>query len=107
MTDALPTAPEFLITKEYRRFAEFCDACRQYRYIGICHGSPGVGKTLSARHYAHRDQLDPILHDHFEQFDRPAELVDWRAIVYTPVVLATPKRLEKEISSFCLLLSVR
>lgn len=34
----------FIETKEYKRFAEFCDACIKYQYIGICYGQPGVGK---------------------------------------------------------------
>ncbi|MGG0418708.1 AAA family ATPase [Priestia aryabhattai] len=48
----------FIETKEYKRFAEFCDACIKYQYIGICYGLPGVGKTLSARQYAQWDYVE-------------------------------------------------
>lgn len=51
----------FIVTKEHRRFVEFATAVRKEHTIGICHGDAGVGKTLSARRYAHWDTLEPYI----------------------------------------------
>lgn len=89
---------EFIVTKEYRRFAEFCDACRRYRYIGLCYGTPGVGKTLSARHYSQWTLLEPLL-----RLYRPPETVSpgvrgCRTVLYTPSVANSPSQVEREVA---------
>lgn len=90
-------APPFVLTKEYRRFAEFCDACRRHRYIGLCYGPPGVGKTLSARYYAQWDIVEQHLYAYF-RVPRKA-LTSCRTLMYTPAITTTARRLAKEIDA--------
>lgn len=99
-----PPRPVFLVTKEYRRFAEFCEACRRDHYIGVCSGPPGVGKTLSARHYARWDDVEAGL---FEQrttlgADISADLAGCHTLVYTPHVATTPRRLSTDLGTLSL-----
>lgn len=106
-TDEIRTPPEpdtavpapFVITKEHRRFTEFADAVRRDRYIGLCYGPPGVGKTLSARHYAGWDEVAPYL-DAFTLIDGrplPESALTARTVVYTPEVYNTPRSVQKTI----------
>ncbi len=87
----------FLVTKEHRRFAEFADAVRRDRYIGLCYGPPGVGKTLSARHYAGWDTVEPYLRAFrfIESMPAPEQALASRSIVYTPAVANTPRTVDK------------
>jgi DNA transposition AAA+ family ATPase len=92
---------DFIETGEYLRFAEFCDACRDSRYIGLCYGVPGVGKIVSARHYSHWDDFDKLV-------GPPPHRISgiprdgsgpWRTILYTPGVTNTPRTIEREIDA--------
>jgi DNA transposition AAA+ family ATPase len=88
-------AGTLIVTKEHRRFEEFCEACRRDRYIGLCYGPPGVGKTLSARRHARWDLIggpDPLFHP---RPTVPPELAGCRAAFLTPGVVNTPKLVER------------
>src|SRR6478752_392430 len=94
MSDAGP----FLVTSEYRRFAEFCDACRRYRYIGLCYGPPGVGETLSARHYTDWDRVafaDPYADRGVFRTD---EVPSNGCVFYIATVVNSPRQIEDDIA---------
>lgn len=87
------SSQDFIETLEYRRFVEFCDACRQYRYIGLCFGPPGVGKTLSASRYSRNDAIgayDSAIKE--TPLDPPLDTV-----LYTPLVMNSPSRVDSDI----------
>jgi hypothetical protein len=91
----------FLITSEGRRFAEFCDACRDYRYIGLCHGSPGVGKTLSARHYTAWDRFEALRSPWDADETDLAAFAAADAVLYTPDVVNSPGGIRHDITRIC------
>jgi len=88
---------DFVVTKEHQRFAEFCEACRHYRYIGLCYGAPGVGKTLSARHYANWDKVETYRLYTSAAAEAFAGVVGSTTVFYTPPVVNSPGRIEQEI----------
>jgi DNA transposition AAA+ family ATPase len=105
--NGIPPGPApIMATKEHKRFLEFADAVRRKRYVGLCYGAPGVGKTESARSYTRWDQLAPHLAGTratgSQQDDSPVrEILAARAVMYTPKVHSTPQHLDKEISYLC------
>src|ERR1017187_4368031 len=85
-------------TLEHRRFAEFCDACKKYRYIGLCYGSPRVGKTLSARHYANWDKVQAYRNHQSQTKPLLKEVSKGTVAFYTSPVVGSPSHLERDIN---------
>ena len=71
---------------------------RRHRYIGVCYGAPGLGKTLSARTYAAADDYEYwFTHRYHRASAMPASLVDSRTLMYTPELTITARRLNLEV----------
>lgn len=84
-------------TLEHRRFAEFCDACKRYRYIGLCYGSSGVGKTRSARHYANWERVEAYWNHQGQTKPLLKEISKSTIAFYTSPVVSLPNKLERDI----------
>jgi DNA transposition AAA+ family ATPase len=91
----------FIATKQHRRFVEFANAVRREGYIGLCYGPAGVGKTLSARRYAHWERAEPSLWDQGlrPDLDSPiyAALNRSRTVFYTPPVTLPLRQLDADL----------
>jgi len=89
--------PAFVETLEYRRFTEFCDACRRYRYIGLCFGAPGIGKTLSAARYSRAESVDSC----DKRTEEWKEAATFDTVLYTPSIVNTPSGVAGGIRRAC------
>lgn len=87
----------FIATSEHQRFEEFCEACRRDRYIGLCYGPPGVGKTISARRLSRANEFEalrPSLSDNREALQ---PLYGTRVLLYTPDVVNGPRAVSDQV----------
>ena len=99
---------QFILTKEYKKFEEFCNSCKDYRYIGLCYGISGIGKTLSAIKYAYWNETSDFYDINFKKMiNDPASLPSFPdvdilhcdTILMTAAPTNTPSRIDKMISS--------
>jgi DNA polymerase III delta prime subunit len=92
--DTATSSRAFVETIEYSRFVEFCEACRHFRYIGLCYGPPGIGKSLSAVRYSRADQIVP--RDRWTNEVSDDLPVD--TLLYTTSVINTPSGVRNDIN---------
>lgn len=100
MTESQRPELGFIPTKAHQRFVELAEACITYRYIGICHGRPGVGKTRSAKEFAHWTPMHEI---YWANDLVPAEekrIHDCQGVFYTASVSNTPRTLDTGLSRY-------
>lgn len=88
--------PSFISTKEYRRFAEFCGACKRSGYIGLCHGLPGVGKTYAATHFTNWELIERWRQT-FDEYNAPPAVRSYDSILITPGVAESPKEIATQV----------
>src|ERR1035441_10386232 len=98
-TETSSDAPSAAVveTLEHRRFAEFCDACKRYRYIGLCYGAPGVGKRVSARHYTNWDRMQDFWNHPGRSSAAGEEIAANTTVFYTAPVVGSPRLIETQI----------
>ena len=96
---------EFIITKEYKRFVEFCNACKKEIYIELCYGPAGVGKSMAAYHLAQWEQVHAQIkiathHPTGVVYSRPTiKMNPYNTLVYTPELLNSPKSIKEDIDN--------
>ncbi len=92
---------EFIVTKEYKRFAEFCNACKKEVYIGLCYGPAGVGKSMAAYHFAQWEAVKREMKLKSEtpmDYEGPSIVMDnFDTILYLPTVTNSANSIKNEI----------
>src|SRR5689334_2469197 len=95
--------PEFIVTKEYKRFVEFCNACKKECYIGLCYGPAGVGKSMAAYHFAQWEAVQNEMKQKsksFMDYKKPSiAMGNFDTILYLPKVYNSPNVVNNEVNN--------
>jgi DNA transposition AAA+ family ATPase len=83
----------FIETSQYQRFVEVCESCQRHRFIGVCYGAAGVGKTRSAERFTQWDQVEQQL----KGLVGGGIKGEGKIAFYTPETTVSPKKLEQDL----------
>lgn len=87
----------FLMTSQYRRFAEICNKSESGKFLSLFYGRTGLGKSECALHYTNWRTVEPIL-DKSVAAQIPKSVAQCGAAIYTPDVGATQKMVQSGIA---------
>lgn len=92
-----PGGELFIPTREYLKFQEFVHSCSQYRYIGLCYGYPGVGKTAAAKYVLHWQPFEGYGRIKVFPYQAQPLLSTCNGIFYTVPVTNSPRVIREEV----------
>lgn len=88
----------FLMTRQYKRFAEICNKSESGKLLSLFYGRTGLGKSECAMHYANWRMIEPILDKSAATLALPRSVIQCGAAIYTPDVGATHKMVQSSIA---------
>lgn len=88
----------FLMTSQYKRFAEICNKSESGKFISLVYGRTGLGKSECALRYANWRMVEPMLDKLAPTQKIPKSVVQCGAAIYTPDVGATHRMVQSGIA---------
>ena len=97
MTRMTEPPSHFLITSQYRRFAEICNRSHSDKSLALFFGKSGLGKTECALRYSNWRVVEPLLKQPVLTRKIPISVIHSSTAFFTPDVFSTPKMIRSDI----------